>query len=59
MASQQNTGDSGEWKVMNGTLHLRNAETGDQWVPQQLQITRNSNGSPIVTSNGKEYMVCE
>lgn len=59
MASQHDSGDSGEWKVMNGKLHLRNAETGNQWVLQELQITRNSNGSPIINAGGKEYMVCE
>jgi hypothetical protein len=27
------------------------------WPPRALQVTQNSNGSPI-KSGGKEYMVC-
>lgn len=59
MASQSNTGDGGEWKVVSGKLMIKNADTGNQWVQQALEITRNSNGSPIIKSGGKEYMVCQ
>ena len=37
-------------------LHL--SQDGATWAPQQLQVTQNSNGSPIIKSGGKEYMVC-
>lgn len=59
MASQHNTGDGGLWKVVNGKLMMSNAETGNQFVELPMQITRNSNGSPIINANGKEYMVCQ
>jgi len=56
VAGQYGGGNQGRWKVQNGMLLL--SQDGAQWNPQQLQITRNSNGSPIVKSGGKEYMVC-
>ena len=56
VAGQYGGGKQGRWKVENGLLHL--SEDGFNWAPQQLQVTRNSNGSPIIKSGGKEYMVC-
>ena len=29
-----------------------------QWTLVPSNVTRNSNGSPILTLSGKEYMVC-
>ena len=37
-------------------LHL--SQDGMNWTPQQLQVTQNSNGYPIIKSGGKEYMQC-
>lgn len=59
MASQHNTGDAGNWKVTGGQLQMSSAETNGQLVTLPLEVTRNSNGSPIIKANGKEYMVCE
>jgi hypothetical protein len=56
VAGQHGGGKQGRWKVENGLLHL--SEDGFNWAPQQLQVTPNSNGSPIIKSGGKEYMVC-
>ena len=56
VAGQYSGGQQGRWKVSNGQLHL--SQDGVNWAPQALQITQNSNGSPIVKSGGKEYMVC-
>lgn len=56
VAGQSSGGQQGRWKVANGQLHL--SPDGVNWQPQALQITQNSNGSPIVKSGGKEYMVC-
>ena len=56
VAGQYSGGQQGRWKVANGLLHL--SQDGVNWQPQPLQITQNSNGSPIVKSGGKEYMVC-
>jgi hypothetical protein len=56
VAGQYGGGKQGRWKVDNGLLHL--SEDGFNWTPQQLQVTQNSNGYPILKSGGKEYMVC-
>lgn len=56
VAGQSSAGQQGRWKVSDGQLHL--SQDGVNWAPQPLQITQNSNGSPIVKSGGKEYMVC-
>jgi hypothetical protein len=34
------------------------SQDGAQWAPQALQVTRNSNGYPILNSGGKEYSQC-
>lgn len=49
-------GDQGMWRVQNGNLML--SANGAQWEAVPLQITRNSNGYPIVTAGGKEYSQC-
>lgn len=49
-------GDRGYWRVQNGQLML--SQDGGQWTLVPSQVTRNSNGSPILTLAGKEYMVC-
>ena len=56
VAGQSRGGNQGRWKVQNATLHL--SQDGNSWEPQNLQITKNSNGSPIIKNGGKEYMVC-
>jgi hypothetical protein len=56
VAGQHGGGKQGRWKVENGQLHL--SEDGLNWAPQMMQVTRNSNGSPIIKSGAKEYMVC-
>jgi hypothetical protein len=56
VAGQYSGGQQARWKVADGALHL--SQDGVNWQPQPLQITQNSNGSPIVKSGGKEYMVC-
>jgi len=56
VAGQSGNRDQARWKVSNGMLHL--SQDGLNWSPQALQVTQNSNGSPIIKSGGKEYMVC-
>jgi len=56
VAGQSANAKQGRWKVADGLLHL--SQDGVNWAPQQLQVTQNSNGSPIIKSGGKEYMVC-
>ena len=56
VAGQSANANQARWKVADGMLHL--SQDGMNWAPQQLQVTQNSNGSPIVKSGGKEYMQC-
>jgi hypothetical protein len=49
-------GDRGYWRIQGGQLML--SHDGQQWAPQPLQVTRNSNGYPILNSGGKEYSQC-
>jgi hypothetical protein len=44
------------WRVAGGDLHL--AEGGGAFQPAGLQVTRNSNGYPILNVGGKEYSQC-
>lgn len=53
---RSNTGQQGHWRVENGALML--SEDGRSFAPTTLAISRNSNGYPIVTANGKEYYQC-
>ena len=56
VAGQHGNANQGRWKVAQGKLHL--SQDGTNWTPQQLQVTQNSNGYPIIKSGGKEYMQC-
>ena len=56
VAGQSGNSERAHWKVANGMLHL--SQDGMNWSPQPLQVTQNSNGSPILKSGGKEYMQC-
>jgi hypothetical protein len=52
----QSGGDAGCWKVENAALFL--SKDGAQWANANASLAYNSNGSPIVTANGKEYGRC-
>ncbi len=56
VASQGQGGQQFRWQVRNGMLLF--AGDSGQWEQIPLQITRNSNGYPIVTAGGKEYAMC-
>jgi hypothetical protein len=56
VAGQHTGGNQGRWRARNGTLEL--SQDGVNWAPQQLNVTRNSNGYPIINAGGKEYMQC-
>lgn len=49
-------GQQGRWKIQNGLFML--SADGIQWASQRLDISRNSNGYPIVKADGVEYMMC-
>jgi len=49
-------GDRGYWRVQGGQLML--SQDGAQWTLMPSQVTRNSNGYPILNLGGKEYSQC-
>ena len=53
--SQSSGGGTARWQVRGGQLYLDGGE-GFQQVP--LSVSRNSNGYPIITADGKEYSQC-
>lgn len=52
-----NRAAGGQWAVRNGQLWL-SSQDSPQLQPVPLSITRNSNGSPIITADGREYSMC-
>ncbi|MFT3711782.1 MAG: hypothetical protein QM817_29440 [Archangium sp.] len=52
-----NRTNGGQWAVKGGQFYLSSPEN-PQLVPVPLNITRNSNGYPIITANGREYSMC-
>ena len=58
-ASQHDSSNGGHWKVEQNQLYMSSADSNGQLVPMQLNITRNSNGYPIIKSNGEEYSQCQ
>ncbi len=57
VAGQHASGDQGRWRVRGAQLEL--SADGAKWTAQPLEVTKNSNGYPIIKSGGKEYMVCQ
>lgn len=51
-----NSGSGGQWAVKGGQLYM--SEGGGPLQVLPLQITRNSNGYPIINADGKEYSQC-
>jgi hypothetical protein len=52
-----NRGGGGRWKAAGGRLLM--AEGGAPLEDAGLSVTRNSNGYPILKSDGKEYSQCD
>ena len=57
VAGQYNSNNGGLWEVRNGQLWGSYGNAPLQLV-QPFSVTRNSNGSPIINSLGKEYSSC-
>ena len=53
---QNSNATQGCWRAESNLLYL--TVSGQAYAPLQLQVTRNSNGYPIVNANGKEYYTC-
>jgi hypothetical protein len=56
VAGQSSGGQRYYWKVMGNSLQV--SGDGAQWAPVNLSVSRNSNGYPIITADGTEYMQC-
>ena len=59
-SSAQATGSrasGGRWQVRNGQLWLSSPDS-PQLQPVELTITRNANGYPLITADGREYSMC-
>lgn len=54
--AQGGGGQQGRWRVRQAQLEM--SADGQNWLPVPLQLSQNSNGHPILTTNGKEYFRC-
>lgn len=52
------SGAGGQWAVKGGQLYMSSPPEEPSLSPVPLQVTRNSNGYPIITADGKEYSSC-
>jgi hypothetical protein len=59
VAGQYNSGSGGQWAVKNGRLFMSNPPEEPSLQPvEPFEVTRNSNGSPIIKAQGTEYSSC-
>jgi hypothetical protein len=63
-ASEGQSGSSGRWYVQKGMFYGTPPPSDQDPNPQTfypfpMQVSRNSNGSPIITAGGKEYSQCQ
>ena len=56
VAGQSQGGQAFRWRVQSGLLAV--SLDGVTWQPQQLQVTQNSSGYPIIRSGGREFSTC-
>lgn len=56
--STSNSQSAGQWAVKGGQLYMSNPPETPGLAPVPLSITRNSNGYPIITADGREYSMC-
>lgn len=56
VAGQHDSGGGGRWEVRGGVVWM--SEGDGPLTPIPGSVTTNSNGYPIITSNGREYSSC-
>ncbi|MBX7099077.1 MAG: hypothetical protein K1X89_15305 [Myxococcaceae bacterium] len=56
VAGQHDSGGGGRWEVRGGVVWM--SEGDGPLAPVPGSVTTNSNGYPIITSNGREYSSC-
>ena len=52
---QNSSGEAGRWQVKSGQLLMSAPPETPELTPVPVTVTKNSNGYPIVTADGKEY----
>ncbi len=57
VAGQSDSSDGGHWKTENNKLFMTQGES--VFAPIPLEVYKNSNGYPIIKSNGTEYSMCK
>lgn len=56
---QNASGEAGRWTVKGGQLLMSAPPETPELTPVPVNVTKNSNGYPIVTADGKEYSQCQ
>lgn len=56
---QNSSGGAGRWAVKGGQLLMSAPPETPELTPVATTVTKNSNGYPIVTADGKEYSQCQ
>ncbi len=56
-AGESRGGNAFQWRVEGGAL--LSSGDGTSWERTELRLSRNSNGYPIITANGKDYAMCD
>ncbi len=46
------------WRL-DGSVLVSSGDGGASWVRTPMRFSRNSNGYPIITANGKDYAICD
>ncbi len=59
VAGQYDSGGGGQWQVRGGQLFMSSPEEPALQPVPGFSVTQNSNGSPIINSDGKEYSMCD
>jgi hypothetical protein len=58
VAGQYGSSGGGQWKIQNLRLYISSADTGYQMVDVNASLTTNSEGWPIITVGGQDFMTC-
>ncbi len=58
VAGQYDGSDRGRWEVRNGQLWMQTSEMPAPQPVTDFRVSRNSNGSPIINADGKEFASC-
>jgi len=57
-AGQGSGGSAFTWRL-DGSVLVSSTDGGASWVRTPMRFSRNSNGYPIITANGKDYAICD